>query len=169
MVNIYIKGQLLDQYDDEVIELTSSVLDVSDITKITGDFSKTFTIPASPNNNKLFRHWYNASIDDGFDARTKVEGHIDIDGVPFKIGKWRLSEVTFKDGVVDGYVVNFFGNLPDIKATIGDDKLSDLNFSKFDHKWNADNVEDGLRLVYSIMMLYTLQWLIRDTFMIVVH
>jgi len=156
MVNIYIKGQLLDQYDDEVIELTSSVLDVSDITKITGDFSKTFTIPASPNNNKLFRHWYNASIDDGFDARTKVEGHIDIDGVPFKIGKWRLSEVTFKDGVVDGYVVNFFGNLPDIKATIGDDKLSDLNFSKFDHKWNADNVEDGLEIgLFNNDVVYT--------------
>ena len=78
MVNIYIQGQLLDQYDDEVIEITSSVLDVSDLTKNTGDFSKTFTIPASPTNNKHFQHWYNASIDDGFDARTKVDGHIDI-------------------------------------------------------------------------------------------
>jgi len=55
MVNIYIQGQLLDQYDDEVIELTSSVLDVGDLTKNTGDFSKTFTIPASPNNNKHFK------------------------------------------------------------------------------------------------------------------
>ena len=128
MVNIYIQGQLLDQYDDEVIELTSSVLDVGDLTKNTGDFSKTFTIPASPNNNKHFKHWYNASIDDGFDARTKVEGHIDIDGVPFKTGKWRLSEATFKDGVIDGYVINFFGNLPNIKDTIGDDLLGDINF-----------------------------------------
>ena len=145
MVNIYIQGQLLDQYDDEVIEITSSVLDVSDLTKNTGDFSKTFTIPASPTNNKHFQHWYNASIDDGFDARTKVDGHIDIDGVPFKTGKWRLSEATFKDGMIDGYVINFFGNLPNIKDTLGDDLLSDINFVKHDHEWNGANVMEGLK------------------------
>lgn len=144
MTNIYIQGQLLDQYGDEVIEVTSSVLDVSDLTKNTGDFSKTFTIPASPTNNKHFKHWYNASIDNGFDARTKVEGHIDIDGVPFKTGKWRLSEAIFKDGVVDGYVINFFGNLPNIKDTIGDDKLSDINFVLHDHEWTGANVKQGL-------------------------
>ena len=144
MVNIYIEGQLLDQYDDEVIEITSSVLDVSDLTKNTGDFSKTFTIPASPTNNKHFKHWYNASIDNGFDARTKVEGHIDIDGVPFKTGKWRLSEAIFKDGVVDGYVINFFGNLPNVKDTLGDDKLSDINFVLHDHEWTGANVKLGL-------------------------
>ena len=144
MVNIYIQGQLLDQYKDEVIEITSSVLDVSDLTKNTGDFSKTFTIPASPNNNKHFKHWYNASIDSGFDARTKVDGNIDIDGVPFKTGKWRLSEAIFKDGVIDGYVINFFGNLPNIKDTIGDDLLSDINFTKHDHEWNGVNIMQGL-------------------------
>ena len=144
MVNIYIQGQLLDQYDDEVIEITSSVLDVSDLTKNTGDFSKTFTIPASPTNNKHFQHWYNASIDDGFDARTKVDGHIDIDGVPFKTGKWRLSEAIFKDGVIDGYVINFFGNLPNIKDTLGDDLLSDINFVKHDHEWNGASIMEGL-------------------------
>ena len=144
MVNIYLEGQLLDQYEDEAIEVTSSVLDVGDITKNTGDFSKTFTIPASPNNNKIFKHWYNASIDNGFDARTKVEGHIDIDGVPFKTGKWRLSEAIFKDGVVDGYIINFFGNLPNIKDTLGDDLLSDINFSTLNHEWIGANVMDGL-------------------------
>ena len=145
MVNIYIQGQLLDQYDDETIEITSSVLDVSDLTKNTGDFSKTFTVPASSNNNKIFKHWYNASIDNGFDARTKVDGNIDIDGVPFKTGKWRLSETTFKDGVVDGYVINFFGNLPNIKDTLGDDLLSDINFVKHNHEWTAANVIEGLK------------------------
>ena len=145
MVNIYIQGQLLDQYGDEVIEITSSVLDVGDLTKNTGDFSKTFTIPASPTNNKHFQHWYNASIDDGFDARTKVDGHIDIDGVPFKTGKWRLSEAIFKDGVIDGYIINFFGNLPNVKDTLGDDLLSDINFVKYDHEWNGANVMEGLK------------------------
>ena len=145
MVNIYIQGQLIDQYSDEAIEITSSVLDVGDLTKNSGDFSKTFTVPASSTNNKYFQHWYNASIDDGFDARTKIEGSIDIDGVPFKSGKWRLSEAIFKNGVIDGYVINFFGNLPNIKDTIGDDLLSDMSFADFDHYWTGDSVALGLK------------------------
>ena len=51
MVNIYIQGQLIDQYNDENVEVVSRVLDVSDITKTQGDYSKTFTVPASKTNN----------------------------------------------------------------------------------------------------------------------
>ena len=108
MVNIYVNGELLDQYKDEAVSIVSSVLDVSDITKNTGDYSKTFTVPASVNNNnRLFKHWYNASIDNGFDSRTKVEGSIDIDGVPFKLGKWRLNKCNIVKGRLESYTINF--------------------------------------------------------------
>ena len=53
MVNLFINGELLDQYADESVDIVSSVLDVSDITKNTGDYSKSFTVPASKNNNRL--------------------------------------------------------------------------------------------------------------------
>ena len=52
MVNLFINGELLDQYKDESVDIVSSVLDVSDITKNTGDYSKSFTIPASKVNNR---------------------------------------------------------------------------------------------------------------------
>ena len=45
MVNLYIEGQLIDQYSDESVEIVSSVLDVQDLNKNTGDYSKSFTIP----------------------------------------------------------------------------------------------------------------------------
>ena len=119
MVNLFINGELLDQYADESVDIVSSVLDVSDITKNTGDYSKSFTVPASKNNNRLFKHWYKASIDNGFDARSKVEGSIDIDGVPFKLGKWRLNKCNIVKGRLESYTINFFGNLPNISDTIG--------------------------------------------------
>ena len=86
MVNLFINGDLIDQYADESVEIVSSVLDVQDITKNTGDYSKSFTVPTSRRNNKVFSHWYNSTIDNGFDGRTRVSGSIDIDGVPFKTG-----------------------------------------------------------------------------------
>ena len=158
MVNIYINGELLDQYKDEAVSIVSSVLDVSDITKNTGDYSKTFTVPASKNNNNIFKHWYNASIDNGFDSRTKVDGSIDIDGVPFKIGKWRLNKCNIVKGRLESYTINFFGNLPNISDTVGEDMLSDLPFPTLNHDWTSTNVISGLRgalssgdLVYTLM------------------
>ena len=158
MVNLFINGELLDQYADESVDIVSSVLDVSDITKNTGDYSKSFTVPASKNNNRLFKHWYNASIDNGFDARSKVEGSIDIDGVPFKLGKWRLNKCNIVKGRLESYTINFFGNLPNISDTIGEDMLSDLAFPTLDHEWTSDNVIRGLEgnlldgdIVYTLM------------------
>ena len=145
MVNLFINGELLDQYKDESVDIVSSVLDVSDITKNTGDYSKGFTVPASKNNNRIFKHWYNASIDNGFDARTKVEGSIDIDGVPFKLGTFRLNQCNIVKGRIESYKINFFGKLPNIKDTLGDDLLSDINFVKFDHEWEGNNIKKGLR------------------------
>lgn len=158
MVNLYVNGELLDQYKDEAVNIVSSVLDVSDITKNTGDYSKTFTVPASKNNNNIFKHWYNASIDNGFDSRTKVDGSVDIDGVPFKVGKWRLNKCNIVKGRLESYTINFFGNLPNISDTIGEDLLSDLAFPTLNHDWTSTNVISGLRgalsggdLVYTLM------------------
>ena len=158
MVNLFINGELLDQYKDESVDIVSSVLDVSDITKNTGDYSKSFTIPASKNNNKIFKHWYNASIDNGFDSRSKVEGSIDIDGVPFKLGTFRLNKCNIVKGRLESYTINFFGNLPNITDTIGEDMLSDLSFPTLDHDWTSTSVISGLRgalfggdLAYTLM------------------
>ena len=54
---------------------------------------KVLLCPASDNNNAIFKHWYDATIDNTFDARIKVGGRIELDGVPFRQGKWRLSKV----------------------------------------------------------------------------
>jgi len=61
--DIYIGGTKVDQFKDESATVVSNVLDISNIEKNLGDYSKTFTVPASKNNNLLFKHWYNANID----------------------------------------------------------------------------------------------------------
>ena len=64
MINqVYIGTDRVDLYGDENVEIISSVLDISDITLNTTDYSKSFAVPASKSNNKLFKHWYNADID----------------------------------------------------------------------------------------------------------
>ena len=144
ITDIYIGDDKIDLFDDESIDVVSSVLDITDITKNTGDYSKTFTVPASKNNNRIFKHYYDANIDNTFDARIRVEGRIELGGIPFKFGKWRLSKVAVEKNKPRDYTINFFGRLPSLKDIVGKDLLSDLDLSQYDHDYNSDVVKDGL-------------------------
>ena len=54
----------VDLFDFEAINLNQKIKDVRDIGKIFTDYSQSFKVPASPNNNKIFKHYYNYSIAD---------------------------------------------------------------------------------------------------------
>jgi len=161
IVEIYIGSYKLDTFKDESVDLNSSIANVNDITKNTTDYTKSFTVPASHVNNKVFKHYYNADIDNTFDARTKVSGSIFLKGIPFKYGKWRLAKVNVKQGKPYAYTINFWGNLVSLKDKFKDDLLSDLDLSSFDHNYNSDNVLSGLSLTgafsfFSGNMIYNL-------------
>ena len=143
-VKIYIGESLLDTFSNENIELTSAVSSISDITRNLTDFTRSFTVPASDNNNKLFKHYYNANIDNTFDARTKVTGRIELDGMPFRYGKYRLEKVSVKQGKPYAYTIQFWGNTINLKDDLKNDELSALDLSAYDHEYNSDNVKIGL-------------------------
>ncbi len=67
-VQLYIQDTRVDLFQDETISVTDSIQNVSDISKVFTPFSKQFNLPASSTNNKLFKHYYNFDIQDGFDA-----------------------------------------------------------------------------------------------------
>ena len=141
---LYIDGVKLDQFKDENISVISSVLDIKDITKNTTDYTRSFTVPASRLNNQTFSHYYDFNIDDGFDARKKIDGEIHLDGIVFREGKWRLQKVNLKKGKPESYTINFFGHLVGLKDKASDLELSDLDLSAYDHDYDSDTVYEGL-------------------------
>lgn len=159
MLKIYIEGQLLDLFKDESIELNSSVANTEDVSKLNTDYTKTFTVPASDRNNYIFKHYYNADIDNTFDARTKKDCRIEIDGLPFRTGKMRLEKVAVKNGRASSYTINFWGNLVNFKTLIKEDLLSSLNLQllDYDHIYNYSKVRDGLTAgLHDRDIIYTL-------------
>ena len=116
-------------FSDEKIQVTSSIQNVNDISKIFTDFSQSFTVPASPSNNRIFKHWYENSIDGGFDARTRKNAFIELDTIPFRKGKLQLEKVSYKKGEPDNYSITFFGSLISLKDAFGGKFLKDLNLS----------------------------------------
>ena len=148
---LYIKNnddvyKRVDMFNDETISLTSKIQDVRDIAKVFTDFSQTFTLPASKTNNKLFQHWYNYDIDNGFDARSRKDAVMELDFSPFRRGKISLNNVKLKDNKPFSYEVVFYGNTINLKDLLGDDELSTLpQLDDYTHDYNDTNVKLGLQ------------------------
>ena len=137
----------VDFFDFEEIELTSTIQNVRDISKINTDFSQQFNLPASNKNNIIFKHYYNTNVDDGFDARIKQRAEIRINGLPFKSGYISLTKAQIEDGQPKSYSVIFYGSLTNLGSTVGDAMLSDLSdLDKYSHDYNIDNVFGGFNL-----------------------
>lgn len=141
---IYIDGiaKRVELFDDEKISITSSVQDVSDISKTRTDFSQSFTVPANERNNRIFSHWYNNSLDGGFDARKRKDAYIELDTIPFRKGKIQLEKANIKNGVPEDYTITFFGSLVSLKDTFAEKKLFDLDFSAYNFTYTGGDVVD---------------------------
>jgi hypothetical protein len=136
----------IELFDDEKISLTSSIQNVNDISKVFTDYSQSFTIPASDNNNKIFRHWYENSLDNGFDQRTRYSGYIELDTQTFRTGKWQLESASIKDNRVEDYKITFYGELKSLTDKFGEDKLKDVEtLNDYTISYSGDNVRTLVR------------------------
>ena len=145
-VQLFIENQRIELFKDEVISLTQTIQNVKDISKVFTDFTKTFSVPATKETNKIFKHYYNFDITGGFDARTKKSGSIKLNGVDFKKGKIKLEGVDLKDNKPHTYRITFFGDLVLLKDLIGEDKLDSLSFlDNFTLDYDATEVKARLK------------------------
>ena len=147
-VQLYIEDQRVDLFDDENIEIKSTIQDIKDIGKVFTDYSKSFNIPASPTNNKIFKHYYNYHIVEGaYDSRKKVKGEIHINHIPFRIGKIFLVGVNIRNNKPHTYKVVFYGNMVSLKDLLGEDELPSLAYysplSNLNHTYNNSTVKGG--------------------------
>lgn len=139
-IEIYINEKKLTLFSNENISVSKSVSDIKDIGKNTTEFTKAFSVPADDNNNDIFKHYYNADLIGGFDARIKVDSRIEIDGFTFSVGKMRLNKVRIVKGRANDYNINYWGSLVSLKDVFGNDKLADLDFSAQGFAFTGDNV-----------------------------
>ena len=144
-IELYIQGQRVELFKDESVTITDSIQNVRDIEKVFTAFTKSFSIPASKTNNKIFKHYYNYDIVGGFDARKKVTAFIELNSIPFKTGKVKLEGVDMKNNKAHTYRITFFGDIVELKDLVGEDKLSDLPLSQYNQNYTASNVKSKLQ------------------------
>lgn len=143
-VDLYIDGQKADLFQDESIEINLSTQNIKDISKVFGDFTNSFSIPASPTNNAIFKHYYNVDVYGGFNANLRVDAFIEVNNNLFRAGVLELEGVQMKSHQPYSYNVGFYSNVTSLKDTFGEDRLNDLDLSAQDHDYNDTNIVTGL-------------------------
>jgi len=130
----------VEMFQDEKVSVTSTLQNYSDIGKLFTDYSQSFTIPASSINNRIFSHWYDNAVDNGYDARIRYNAYIEVDTIPFREGNVQLEKANKKNGYIESYTLTFYGNLTQLKDKFGEDKLNILDYSDLNHIYNATEV-----------------------------
>jgi hypothetical protein len=144
-VRIFIEGQQLDLFNDEQIQVSSSVQNVYDISKSHTDISQSFTVPGSAKNNQIFEHFYENAVDGSLDYGLRRDGYIEIDLTTFRKGRISLEKATLTNGKIENYTITFYGKLVSLKDIFGDDKLSDLDYSSISHIFTWTEVYSRIR------------------------
>ena len=155
-VQIYINDEILDLFDDENIEVSSSIQNINDIAKVFTDFSQQFTVPASPRNNEIFKHYYQNDVEDGFVAKERQPARIEINYTPFRRGKIQLEGAELVEGEAQHYSITFYGDVVTLKDFFGDDKLRDLDYSSLSLEGTYNDVKTSLTSGSSLDVRYPL-------------
>jgi hypothetical protein len=139
-VTIYIEGQRIELFNDETINVTSSIQNVKDLSLTYTDFSQGFTVPASAHNNAIFEHWYQSDVNATTDPNLRKDGFIEIDLVTFRKGKIQLDGAVVSNGKPSAYKITFFGEGVTLKDLFGEDLLSDLDYTALSHNFTSAEV-----------------------------
>ena len=140
----------LELFNDEKISVTSTIQNISDISKIFTDFSQGFTIPCSPINNAIFQHFYQNDVDATIDFQKRYNAYIEVDTVLFRRGKIQLEKTNLKNGQPDSYSVTFYGAGVSLKDYFNEDKLSQLDYSTLDHLYTNQELYDRVTIDSSV-------------------
>jgi hypothetical protein len=129
--------ELLDMFADEGISIKSVVKDMNDPKKLFTDFSRSFTVPASKQNNKVFKHYYNIDIQNSVDSRELIPAKILMNNSTYKVGNIRVEGARIENGLAVHYKITFIGKLSELSRQIGKDKIRELDFtSLYDGSFN---------------------------------
>ena len=126
------------------VSLNDSIKDAKDVGKVFTAYSNQFKLPASKNNNRIFKYFHNHNVLNGFDARRKHEAILKLNGFDFKKGYIKLNKVNLKDNAPLSYDIQFFGELSSLKDILGKAELRDLSsLNQYNHEYNVTNVRNG--------------------------
>lgn len=161
-VRLVCGGVSVDLPSDFGILINKSIADIREPESRSSDWSKTFTLPGTKANNKLFTHLFDLNLSirntsttnfsPDFNPNLKADAILEVDEVTQIQGFIRLLGIKVNDFNQIEYECSMHGELADLFAKVADAKLADLDFTAYNHiisdtnifnSWDTSIVKNG--------------------------
>lgn len=151
MIELIVEGQSVDLAKDFDIQINKSIAKIQEPDKRESEWTKSFTLAGTKKNNKLFSYIFDTGqyIDNttqllpSFNPSKKASALLLIEGVIHLSGFIRLLEVVKINDKEVVYNCSMHGQVADLFTSAENLLLSQLDFSRFNHVLNRDNVIDS--------------------------
>lgn len=142
MMRLFIEGRQVDLAVNEELLVTREIADIREPMQRTADWSKTYVIPGTSANNKLFGHIFDINqeqINTGtqfapdFNPNKKATAWVTVSEMEMVRGFVRLLNINVvRKGEIE-YEISFHGVLADMFTKLGLRRLEELEFSEYNH------------------------------------
>jgi hypothetical protein len=141
----------LDINEDFSMSFNYQIEDILDISSRNTSYSKTVTLPGTPNNNIFFRNVFDVNIDNSisFNPSKRIAVTVRVDDNEIFLGVMQLLNIISLQDQLE-YEVTLFGKLKDILTTLDDASIKDLDLSEYDHIRNLDNVVNSTDYIVKV-------------------
>ena len=145
MLMLRVNGVDLDLFENVPINVKYRYSDINEIQGAVGSFSQTFRVPATDNNRAVFEQFQNPNEVGGYNPKQKVEAILFYNTIPLFTGVVQLKKAIIPKGDdrKTEFELVFFGDSVDLSKTLGNQKLSDLDLSAYDHDCTYSNVNSS--------------------------
>ena len=145
-VDAFSDGQvILDLYEESNIPLSLSVDNFKNVAEKSQSYSKSFKLPSTKRNNKIFSSLYDVtrSVKSdiyAFNPYKKTKAILKEDGYTIFDGYLRLIDITEKEEEVS-YNVNLYSDTITLADTLKDKKFKDIDFTELGHTYDKANIK----------------------------
>jgi hypothetical protein len=141
LVEIDGEKYLLDTYKDEPISLTYNIADIQDISKRNTSYSKTIILPETRKNRNIFSDISSLDADNNFNPNLKTKTWILLDTLVIFEGYLQLTKVV--DDRLNNFInyeVVIFAETDNFYKEIGEEYLTDLDLTDYNHYYNESGI-----------------------------
>ena len=137
-------GQVIcDLYEEEAIPLTLSVDNFTNATEKIHSYSKSFDLPNTKRNNRIFTHIFDVTkviaSNYDFNPYAITRAVLKENGVLIFDGFLRLLDIKTENGEIS-YNVNLFSTVTALSDVLKDKKFRNIDFSELEHEYNRTNI-----------------------------
>lgn len=142
ILNVNGVQRYLETFDYEPISLNYNIADIADLSSRNAAYSKTIKIPDTRNNRDVFGDIGDLSVvDSTFNPNIKTRCWILVDTVVVFKGYLQVKGISDnKDIDESGYECVIYADNDNLFTLIGDNFLTDLDWSELNHTWNEANI-----------------------------